>query len=394
MAGASHATTIQRPHIMLNVRSAIQAKKEGLDMSTQFESEFSKLLQQAVNDALKRRGRLNIIITGNVGVGKSTLINAVFQGNLATTGDGLPVTQGTREIKKESIPLSIFDTRGLEKGKYQETVQALENLIQEKQESRDPYQHIHVAWICILEESRRVENADIELAKMLTRYVPVVAVITKCISDRGFRQIVQDILPQARNVVRVHAKETILDDGHKIGVMGLENLVELTMELVPEAVKNAFSASQRISLKIKLQRAHAAVATAAASAASVGAIPVPFADAIALVPIQIGMLATISALWGIPVSRVLLGTLVGGSITSSVGTIGGRALAGRLLKLIPVVGSVTGAVITAAVASTVTTAFGEAYIATLYALTKDDPGRIPMPEEIREGFQHQLKKPK
>jgi len=49
---------------------------------------------------------VNILIAGRTGVGKSTLINAVFQGNFATTGQGRPVTQSTREIKKEGIPLS------------------------------------------------------------------------------------------------------------------------------------------------------------------------------------------------------------------------------------------------------------------------------------------------
>lgn len=38
------------------------------------------------------------------GVSKSTLIDSVFQGNFATTGQGRPVTQNTREIKKEGIP--------------------------------------------------------------------------------------------------------------------------------------------------------------------------------------------------------------------------------------------------------------------------------------------------
>ncbi len=358
-------------------------------MSSQFDLEFSKFLQQAVNEALKKRGRVNIIIAGNTGVGKSTLINAVFQGNLATTGDGRPVTISTREITKEGIPLSIFDTRGFEKGKYTEILVGLEKLIQERKRSIDPYQHIHVAWICVLEDSRRVEATDIELAEMLNKHVPVVVVITKSISDGGFRQEVQNLLPMARNVVRVHALETILDDKHRIKVMGLENLVDLTMNLLPEAVRSAFVASQRVSLKIKQQKAHAAVGLAATAAAGIGASPVPFSDAIALIPIQIGMLATISAIWGIPVSQMFLGTIVSGTLTSSAGTIGGRVLAGTMLKFIPGVGTAVGAVITAGVAGTITTAFGEAYIATLYTLTKDNPDRIPMPEEIRDEFQRQ-----
>jgi len=72
------------------------------------------IIEEAINKALKKRGVVNILIAGRTGVGKSTLVNAVFQGNFATTGQGRPITQNTREIKKEGIPLTLFDTRGLE----------------------------------------------------------------------------------------------------------------------------------------------------------------------------------------------------------------------------------------------------------------------------------------
>ena len=49
-------------------------------------------VQDSLRGALKERGHVNIIIAGRTGVGKSTLINAVFQGNLATTGQGRPNT--------------------------------------------------------------------------------------------------------------------------------------------------------------------------------------------------------------------------------------------------------------------------------------------------------------
>ena len=62
-----------------------------------------------------------------------------------------------------------------------------------------------------------------------------------------------------------------------------------------------------------------------------------------------------------------------------------------MLKLIPGVGTVVGGAINAGVASALTTAFGEAYIATLYGLTKDNPDLIPGAEEVSEEFMRQLK---
>lgn len=358
---------------------------------TGLNKDFAELLGKKLEEALSKRGRVNIVIAGKTGVGKSTLINAVFQGNLAETGDGRPVTRTTREITKEGIPLSIFDTRGLEISEYKNTVQELARLIQKKHKNEDPNQHIHIAWICIMEESRRVEDAEIKLTETLDKYVPVVAVITKSIADDGFRQKVQELLPQARNVVRVHAKETVLDSGHRLPPMGLENLVELTMTLVPESQRDALAAAQRVSLHHKLQRAHVVVTTAALSAGGAGVAPLPFSDAVAIVPIQVSMLAGISAVWGLPVSTAFLGTLVSGAISGSAGTLAGRAAVGALLKFIPGFGSMIGGVINAGIASTLTTLFGEAYITTLYMLTKDNPDRMPTAEEIRDEFMRQLK---
>lgn len=360
-------------------------------MDMKLEADFTNMLKQKLDDALEKRGNVNIVIAGKTGVGKSTLVNAVFQGNLAETGDGRPVTKATREIKKEGIPLSIFDTRGLEISEYRDTVKELENLLKEKSRSQDPNDHIHIAWVCIMEDSRRVEDAEMKLVEMLDKYMPVVSVITKSTSDNGFRQTVQDLLPQTRNVVRVRAIETVFDDGYTLPTMGLDNLVELTMNLVPDTQKDALAAAQKVSLKHKMQRAQAVVGGAAAAAAGAAAAPLPFSDAIAIVPIQISMLASISAVWGLPISTAFLGTLVSGALSGSAGTIAGRAAAGALLKLIPGIGSVAGGVISAGVASTLTIAFGEAYITTLNVLTKDDPNRLPTAEEIRDEFLRQLK---
>jgi predicted GTPase len=53
---------------------------------------IGEIIENAINKAERDRGEVNILIAGKTGVGKSTLINAVFQGNFATTGQGKPVT--------------------------------------------------------------------------------------------------------------------------------------------------------------------------------------------------------------------------------------------------------------------------------------------------------------
>lgn len=330
-------------------------------MTVAEEFNFEASVKDALREALKERGHVNILIAGRTGVGKSTLINAIFQGNLATTGQGRPVTQNTREIKKEGVPLSIFDTRGLEMGDFSETLGALRAFVSERARNTDPKQHIHVAWICIAEDLRRVEPAEEELVKMLAYYMPVIAVITKVRSDKRFRSTVQRILPLVKNVVRVRAIEEELDEGIVLPPMGLRELVELTMQVVPEGLKRAFRAAQKVDIDLKKTQSHAIVAGAAASVAGIAAAPIPFSDAIAIVPIQVGMLASISATFGLSIDESFLSTIVGSMVAGAGGTLAGRAIVSGLLKLIPGIGSIAGGVIAATTAAALTTAFGEAY---------------------------------
>lgn len=353
-------------------------------------SDLHKTISDAHDEALKKRGIANILIAGKTGVGKSTLINTVFQGRMAATGQGRSVTQSTKKITKEGVPISIYDTKGLEVKDYKPILDDLMQFVKTTNNNTDPQQHIHVAWICVAEGARRVEEAEISLAKSLSEMMPVIVVITTASSDQGFKNIVSDLFPFARNVIRVNSVPLELDGGTIIPAHGLHDLIELTMEVIPEGQKKAFAAAQCISLDHKLNQAHKIVAVAAASAATIGAIPVPFSDAIGIVPVQIGMLASISLAFGLDTDKAFLGSLVGGTFTAVAGTLGGRALVGGLLKLIPGLGSVAGGAISATVAATLTTTFGEAYAATLYSLLKDDPDKKLSGEDVAKAFKKKL----
>ena len=351
--------------------------------------DFDASVKDALRKAFKERGNVNILIAGATGVGKSTLINAIFQGKMADTGQGRPVTPNTREIKKDGIPLSIFDTRGLEMADFDTTMNELKTLVSERSRDIDPRKHIHVAWICILEDSRRVQPAEEDLCKMLADHTPVIAVITKirsAKSDQGFRAEVQKLLPLAKNVVRIRALPEEDDDGNIKPALGLKELVDLTMQLVPESQKRAFVAAQKIDIELKKTQSHVIVAGAAASAAGIAAVPVPFSDAIAIVPIQVAMLAGISATFGLSIDKSFLSTIVGSIVVGAGGTIAGRTIVSGLLKLIPGVGSVLGGTIAATTAAALTTAFGEAYIAALEMLFLQNKGEPPTPKEVVDAF--------
>ena len=63
--------------------------------------QVTRQCMDSINSKIKNLKKLNIIIIGKSGVGKSTLINSLFRGNFAETGLGKPVTQEIRKIEKQ-----------------------------------------------------------------------------------------------------------------------------------------------------------------------------------------------------------------------------------------------------------------------------------------------------
>lgn len=345
-------------------------------------TDFNNMLEEALKKAVSERGHINVLIAGRSGVGKSTLINSIFQGNIAETGQGKPVTSGTKEYSKEGIPITIFDTRGLEMDDYKNTFDGLKKLVAERCADKDSDRHIHVAWVCVQEDGRRVEDAEIQLHEMLAEKVPVIGIITKARADQGFQKEVKALLPHARNVVRVRAVQETFDDGHAIPPIGLKELIEITSGAIPEGKRRALAAAQKADIGYKVAQSRTVIMGAASLAATAGASPIPFSDAAILAPIQIGMLASISAVFGLELSKAALGTLVSAALGVSGATLVGRTIAVNLLKLIPGAGTIAGGAISAATAGALTITLGEGYSAVLAKFFTENPDSIPTMDQI------------
>lgn len=104
------------------------------------------------------------------------------------------------------------------------------------------------------------------------------------------------------------------------------------------------------------------MATASVAAAGEGAAPVPFSDCAMLIPTQLGMIATITVIFGFDVNKSIITALLSATLGSGGATLLGKVFVSNLLKVIPGIGTIGGGAISAAAAGVITAALGEAYI--------------------------------
>ena len=370
----------------------------------------NKIAQEAIDaiaEKIKNLSTLNIIVAGKTGAGKSTLINSVFRDKLAETGMGKPVTDHMRRLSKKGIPLAIYDTRGFELGKevQQQVKQEIVDTISKGLATQDINKAIHCIWYCVNTASNRVEPEEIEWLKELSKenqitQVPIIVVLTQSFSKKNadaMRKMIFDENLDVVQVVPVLAEDYEIDDDYVAKSYGLDVLIHVMGEALPDELVDTLQNVQIASLAEKKKRAQAAIATATLAATTEGAVPIPFSDCALLIPTQLGMIASITVIFGFDVNKSILTAFLSSTLGAGGATLLGKTVVSNLVKLIPGVGTVTGGAISAATAGVLTAALGEAYIGIMTLvfngeMSIDDLGTKKGKEQMTALFKQELKK--
>ena len=359
----------EKTELIKNRKNTIY-KEKWMEVNT---DEIAKKCMDTINEKLKNLKKLNIIVVGKSRVGKSTLINSLFRDKIAETGLGRPITTEIRKIEKKDYPMAIYDTPGFElsEGQQAKVKEEIIELIHKGLATGDINNAIHCIWYCInVGGNRTFDQTEINWLKELIEKnkvtkVPIIVVLTQaCPKTKGkqMQTLVEKENLDIIKVIPVLAQDMDFDGEYVAKAYGLDQLVDIMSEALPEELQDTLQNVQKASLKSKKKRSRAVVAAASAVAFGEGFIPIPFSDAAVLIPTQITMIASISTNFGMSISKSVIMSFISSTIGTAGTTILGKSMVSNLFKLIPGVGTGVGGMISGSTASLLTTALGEAYI--------------------------------
>lgn len=323
----------------------------------------------------------NVLVIGNSGVGKSTLINAVLGKEKATTSWG--GSKGTTDkldiYESEEVSFRIIDTVGFEPSFFQKNkaVNMVKKWSKVSTEEENADKQINVIWFCVEGTASKLFPETLENVSRATAMwesVPVIVVITKSYSvpdrQKNIEMVNNAFAKQKkhpknfRKIIPVVAETYTLNDTSFAPPDGIEDLVHATNELMPEGIKAAKRDIAQFVLRGKRGLAHGVVGAATVSGVTVGAVPIPFADAAILSPVEIGEINAIAYIYGLNNDenfKPFLNSIV------EVGTVSVAAkTAISALKAIPGI-NLAAAALNAVIAGSIVGAIGEGAI---YAFEK------------------------
>lgn len=256
----------------------------------------------------------NVLVLGNSGVGKSTLINAVIGDDIAKTSFG---TRGTTEelaiYASPSVPFRVIDSIGFEPSpiKSLRAIHAVRKWSRLSAQEGNENSRINVIWFCVDGTAAKlfpetIRNFSNSIA--MWKSVPIIAVITKSYSQadrtRNIEMVRQAFRGQRvernlRAIVPVVAQTFVINETAFAPPEGIADLIDATMRAMPEGMQGGAYDLMQFKLTRKRVLAQGLIGASVAAGATVGAVPIPIADSLVLSPLELAELNGLARLYGI-----------------------------------------------------------------------------------------------
>ncbi len=285
----------------------------------------------------------------------------------------------------------LWDTKGIEAKDYQNTMESLKKEMGDSFKTLDEKRVIDVAYLCVKETSSRVEEREKELLSLTKEWnIPTIVIFTNTQEKAGdaFVKEAQKVINEEwgfKGFIKAYAKVNSVAyslRGIEVPVEGLKELVDETKKCLSDAMRNKenyFLLIQKANIQARKQamidESKTIIHVASGAAGAAGLISIPFSDALAIAPIQAGMIYKMNDAFGVKMKDSVAASLITGLLGVTAVAQVGRTLANGLLKFISVVGSVAGGT----TATVITEGIGFAYLKALKKCFNDETGEVKLP---------------
>lgn len=315
--------------------------------------------------------KLNVLLLGTSGAGKSTLINAFVDTSKeeASTGTGQAATHKIEVYGEPSgLDYRLIDTPGFEYShkRQSEITKDLKKWLKSSVKNPDPRTVIHTIWFCVDGQQKRLNKDTLNYIRTVSKFwkeIPIIFVSTKTY----FQDDIAENSAMIEHELSHYEKKDELNIKAVVHVLakekgeekpfGLDELIEITLKLGPEA-KERFEKNWRAkNLSNKRVNAQKIIAASAATAAAADAAKKRNVGGI-ISGIQTSMLYEIGNVYEVNDGNVVKDAITA-IMNANLVSKAGKMIAGAA---VPVAGKkfkITKKVVTASVSGVLTALIGE-----------------------------------
>lgn len=313
----------------------------------------------------------NVLVIGNSGVGKSTLINAVLGDEVAKTSWGDSGLTAKLDIYEGDL-FNVIDTIGFEPSifKTNKAIAEVKKWSKKSAKEENEDQQINVIWFCVDGTSRKLfpkAIKDLAKATSMWKSVPIITVITKSYSVPEREENIKlvehvfaknkELNSKLRYIIPVVASTYVLNEFASAPPEGITELIDATNELMPEGFKAAQKDVSRFNLGRKRAMAQGSIAASVGTAAAKCFINMKASDSLVLAAIENTMVDTLAKIYKVEKDSDTVAFIKSNISNGTVNMIAKKAI--HVIEKLPVAQKLGSSLINPIIAACVVVIIGE-----------------------------------